>query len=349
MRMSLRRRLLTGAVFWSVGLLLLASVTLSYVVESHATAAGTVHTALQHGSIVPLVALVCMVAGFVHVRRGLAGVGRLRDRLTALRQGRHRRLDGEYPSEVQPLVDDLNTLLDERDRAVERALARAADLAHGLKTPLSVLAQEAERAQAAGQVEVARSIENQVDRMRRHVDYELARARASSPLRGTKRTALADAVNGLVRALERLYAARGLVIHRDLDVTCVVRGQPIDVEEMIGNLLDNACRWARSRVTVTTTYEEGAALIAIEDDGPGLDASMREAVLGRGVRADESGRGSGLGLAIVRDLAELYKGSIVLAPAAAGGLRAELRLPAERHALSAGESSATSGTPRESP
>jgi signal transduction histidine kinase len=327
MGLSLRRRLLIGAVFWSVGLLLVASVALSMIVDSHAGAAVTVHGALQHGFIVPLIALACLAAGFVHVRRGLASVSQLRERLAALGGGPHRRLEGQYPSEVQPLVDDLNLLLDERERAVERAVAKAADLAHGLKTPLAVLAQEAERAAAAGQYDVAGSVHHQVERMRRQVDYQLAHARASAPSRASGRTSLGDSIDGLVRTLGRLHADRGLVLDCRLDRSCVVRGQPVDVEEMIGNLLDNACRWARSRVIVTARPQGAHALIAIDDDGPGLDDPMREAVLGRGVRADESGPGSGLGLAIVRDLADLYGGSIVLGRSDAGGLRAELRLP----------------------
>jgi signal transduction histidine kinase len=327
--MSLRTRLLIGAIFWSAGLLILASVALSYIVEQHARAAESVHGALQHGSFATIAALACMAAGFMSVRRGLSGVSQLRSRLSALHGGSHDRLAGTYPSEVQPLVDDLNVLLDERDRAIQRAHAKAADLAHGLKTPLAVLAHEAERADAAGQRDVARSIQRAVDRMRRQVDYQLAHARASAPGRAaTARTAVGESIHGLVRALERLHAARGLTFDVHLDGSGSIRGQPVDVDEMLGNLLDNACRWARSRVVVTAAADAGRVLIAVDDDGPGLDQPMRDAVLRRGVRADESDAGSGLGLAIVRDLVELYGGSITLHASALGGLRAELRLPA---------------------
>jgi signal transduction histidine kinase len=328
---SLRGRLFIGAVFWSVGLLILASVALSTAVDHHPGAAIGVHAALAYGFIAPAIAVLCMVAGFLQVRRGLSAVGALRDRLTGLRGGRHYRLDGTYPSEVQPLVDDLNDLLDERDQAVQRAVTKAADLAHGLKTPLAVLAHEADRAARAGQCDIAASIQHQVDRMRKQVDYQLAHARASVPGRSSSgRVAIAGSIEGLVRALERLHAERGLVFDRRLDPAAVARGQPFDIDEMLGNLLDNACRWARSRVVVTTAAEGPSVLVTIEDDGPGLDRDMREAVLRRGVRADESGPGSGLGLAIVRDLADLYGGSVTLGDAAAGGLRAELRLPACR-------------------
>jgi signal transduction histidine kinase len=327
---SLRGRLLAGAVFWSVGLFLLASVALSNLVDHHSGAAAGIHAALDYAYILPTVAVSCLVAGFLQVRRGLSGVGALRDRLAGVRGGRRQRLDGTYPSEVQPLVDDLNGLLDERDQAVQRAVTKAADLAHGLKTPLAVLAHEADRAERAGQRDVAQSIHHQVDRMRKQVDYQLAHARASAPGRSASgRVVIAESVEGLVRVLERLHVERGLVFERRLlDPAAVARGQSFDVDEMLGNLLDNACRWARSRVVVAATAEGPNVLVTIEDDGPGLAKVMREAVLRRGVRADESGPGSGLGLAIVRDLADLYGGSVMLGDAAAGGLRVELRLPA---------------------
>jgi len=325
---SLRSRLFSGAVFWSIGLLLLASVALSMAVDRHPTAAVGVHRALAYGFIVPTVAVLCMVAGFLQVRRGLSGVGALREKLALLRGGRHHRLDGSYPSEVQPLVDDLNGLLDERDQAVQRAVTKAADLAHGLKTPLAVLAREADRAERVGQHDVAASIQHQVDRMRKQVDYQLAHARASVPGRSfSGHVVISESVEGLVRALERLHADRGLMFDLDLDRSVVARGQSFDIDEMMGNLLDNACRWARARVVVTTAADGPNVLVTIEDDGPGLDKAMRDAVLRRGVRADESGPGSGLGLAIVRDLADLYGGSVTLGDADAGGLRVELRLP----------------------
>ena len=328
-RGSLRGRLLGGAVLWSIGLLILASLALSNIVDHHVNAAVQVHTALEFGYILPTVAVLCLVGGFLQVRRGLSGVSQLQRRLSALRAGDKHRLDGTYPSEVQPLVEQSVQIVDERDKAVERAVGKAADLAHGLKTPLAVLAHEAGRAERAGHHDVATSIHHQVDRMRKQVDYQLAHARASVPGRSfSGRVKVQDSVEGLVRALERLHADRHLAFELNLDPSAAARGQSFDIDEMLGNVLDNACRWARSRVLVTASIDGPNVLVAIEDDGPGLDKAMREAVLRRGVRADESGPGSGLGLAIVRDLAELYGGSIALADSPAGGLRAELRLPA---------------------
>ena len=130
---------------------------------------------------------------------------------------------------------------------------------------------------------------------------------------------IGESVEGLVRALERLHADRGIAFDLGLDPIAIARGQSFDIDEMLGNLLDNACRWARSRVIITAATEGPNVLVTIEDDGPGLDKAMREAVLRRGVRADESGTGSGLGLAIVRDLAELYRGDVTLSDADTGG------------------------------
>jgi signal transduction histidine kinase len=195
-----------------------------------------------------------------------------------------------------------------------------------LKTPLAVLAQEAEQFEAAGQHEIASTISLQVDRMRREVDYHLTQARATTPgnTPGARCPVLVS-VEGLTRTLEKIYAARRLAMEFGVSPAHHVRGQREDLEEMLGNLLDNACKWAKSTVKIQSVQENGAVVLIVDDDGPGLPASMHDQVLRRGVRADEAG--SGLGLAIVRDLAELYEGTITLDHSPMGGLRASLRLP----------------------
>jgi signal transduction histidine kinase len=246
-----------------------------------------------------------------------------------VRDGRERRVEGRYPSEVQPLVDDLNALLDHRELAVARALAKAGDLAHGLKTPLAVLAQEAQRAGDAGAPEVAAGVTQQVERMRRQIDYHLAHARAAaSGATPGAVCAVGASADALARTMARLHADRGLAIDQQITAGPSVRCQREDLDEMLGNLLDNACKWAASRVSIASSQHDGVVLITVDDDGRGLPESMREAVLQRGVRADEAAPGSGLGLAIVRDLAELYGGSVTLATSPLGGLRARLQLPA---------------------
>lgn len=323
-RPSLRSRLFVGSVVWAVGLMVLMSIIMSTMAEFHSIDRGLMHYgALMCGGIIFL------IAGLSLLYKSLSPLGMLRERLVALREGRDTRVVGSYPIEVQPLVDDLNDLLAHREEAVRRAAAKAGDLAHGLKTPLAVLSHEAEQAERAGHHELAGAIGQQVERMRRQVSYHLAQARAaaSSAALGA-RASVKESADGLARTLLRLHADRGLTVAVHVDASQDARVQREDLEEMLGNLLDNACRFARSRVCLTAVRHNGTIVVTVDDDGPGLEASMREAVLQRGVRADEATPGSGLGLAIVRDLAELYGGSIALDSAKSGGLSANLTLPA---------------------
>ena len=234
----------------------------------------------------------------------------------------------ELPGDIPNLVNDLNSLLEHRERIVQRALAKAGDLAHGLKTPLAVLAQEAEQLEAAGQHESASVLGQQVERMRRQVEYHLSQARASSPgkVPGARCSVLVS-VEGLTRTLGKIYAARGLAIKANVAPEHFIRGQREDLEEMLGNVLDNACKWAKSKVEIESEQENDTVVLTVNDDGPGLPPSKRDQVLQRGVRADEAAPGSGLGLAIVRDLVQLYEGTIILEDSSMGGLRVVLRLP----------------------
>jgi signal transduction histidine kinase len=182
-------------------------------------------------------ATVCLVGGLSMIRHGLSPFTELREPLAAVRDGRDRRLDGRYPSEVQPLVDDLNALLEHRDQTVRRAIAKAGDLAHALKTPLAVLAHEAEAADAAGYGELAAIMSQQVERMRRQMDYHLAHARAAaSGATPGARCSVKDSADGLSRALLRLHAGRGVAIHVRVAADHLVRGQREDLDEMLGNL-----------------------------------------------------------------------------------------------------------------
>ena len=326
--LSLRARILLGAALWTAGLFIAAGITLTEMMFRHPTTPGVFHYLFSFVWPLGFVAVVCLVVGLFQVRRGLMSFNQLRSRLLGVREGRDRRLEGAYPAEVQPLVSVLNGLLHDREERVTRALTKAGDLAHGLKTPLAVLNHEAGRARAAGQVELADAITQQVERMRRQVDYHLAQARASASgaTPGT-RCHVVTSVDGLVRTLQTLHADRGLAIDVAVPHDHFVRSQREDLDEMLGNLLDNACKWAKSHVTLESTNGAGGVAITIDDDGPGLDPSMRDAVLQRGVRVDEAAPGSGLGLAIVRDLAEVYGGSVSLDASPLGGVRARLELP----------------------
>jgi len=312
-----------GSTLWTIGLLMGGHMFSLLVIHVYPGM-----TRMPH-HVVILVALAFMAGGLLQVRSGLSPIEHLRKRLGHVRDSADRRIQGAYPTEVQPLVDDLNDLLDHRDRAVSRAGAKAADLAHGLKTPLAILAQEAEGAETAGHHELAGRISQQVDRMRRQVDYHLASARAaaSGATPGARCSVIAS-VEGLSRTLLQLHHGRDLTIDLNVGAEHCVRGQREDLDEMLGNLLDNACKWAKSRVIVASSDTGTAILITVDDDGPGVEPSMRNHVLQRGGRADEAAPGSGLGLAIVRDLAELYGGSISLERSPTGGLRARLQLPA---------------------
>jgi signal transduction histidine kinase len=319
---SLYARLVMGTVVWVVTVFVIVFVSGAALAHLHPGWGVQIHNAfLLIGSIT------LVTAGVSVIRRGLSPFVMLRERLSDVRSGRTSRLEGEYPTEVEPLVQDLNTLLAERERRVTQAVAKAGDLAHGLKTPLAILMQEIERARSAGQSEFAGILREQVERMRRQIESHLAQARANAGGAMGARASVADATQALIRAMERLHVDRGLTFTVDVASDISVRVPPEDLEEMLGNLLDNACKWAQSRVHVSAVAVATTVTIDVDDDGAGLEPALRQTVLQRGVRADEKAPGSGLGLAIVRDLAEAYGGTISLEKSPGGGFRARLTLP----------------------
>lgn len=321
---SLRILFLLGSLLWTCGLLAIAHLLAMALLHHLPFLMRTPRL------LMVVTALVLMTLGVWLVLRGLGPIALLRQKLAAVRTGQVRQIDGAFPGEVQPLVDDLNQLLAHREATVQRAIARSGDLAHGLKTPLALLMQEAESLAASGQPELAAAVGAQVEKMRRQIDYHLAQARAAAAgaLPGTCSHLLAS-VEGLARTLRRLYAGRELEIEIQVDAGLAVKAQREDLEEMLGNLLDNACKWAKTRIQLEAGVDpvSGRIAILVEDDGPGLSPEQRQLVLERGVRADEAAPGSGLGLAIVRDLAALYGGEIRLGASTLGGLSARLELP----------------------
>ena len=330
-RASFRSQLVVGSVLWTLGLLVFISMLGIHLLSTHPRQHEFIFQSFFNAPmvVVLIVGAAAMVGGAWQIRRSITAMGQLHTRLTAVHRGEQPEVTGRYPSEVQPLVDDLNALLSEREKRVQRALAKAGDLAHGLKTPLAVLARDAERASAAGDQELAASMAAQVERMRRQIDYHLAHARAAASSAGPgTRSLVAPCVDGLFRTLERLHAERSIALRSAVAPGHAVRCRREDLDEMLGNLLDNACKWGRSRVEVESDTAGSAIVVTVDDDGPGIDPAMAARVLERGVRADEQVEGTGLGLAIVRDLAEIYGGSIELSRAPLGGLRARLQLPA---------------------
>jgi signal transduction histidine kinase len=327
--MSLRARIILGASLWTFGLFIGFGVILTHAMLWHPRSPDFFHRLfIRHMFELISITAICLAIGLVQVRRGLSLFDDLRARLNRVREGRQSRLDGDYPSEVQPLVAELNDLLADREERVTRALKKAGDLAHGLKTPLTLLNQQAERARAAGQAELAAALSQQVERMRRQVEYHLAHARASaSGANPAARCHVLTSADALARTMMTIHADRRLAIDVRVPHEHFARTQREDLEEMLGNLVDNACKWAKTRVEIASAVTADRVVITVDDDGPGLDPSLRDTVLQRGVRADEAAPGSGLGLAIVADLADLYGGSIALTSAPLGGLRATLELP----------------------
>ncbi|HHN73267.1 MAG TPA: HAMP domain-containing protein [Thermopetrobacter sp.] len=278
-----------------------------------------------------VLALSLITAIFVQVRYGLRPLKRLHDQLGEIREGRREQLDEDYPDEIRPVAHELNLLLRANREIIERARTQAGNLAHALKTPLSVLINEA---QATGG-RLADKVLEQVGLMRDQVNLHLDRARRAAVASTlVARTPVCDVLAALVRTLARIYRDRDIAVDTECGQGLLFRGERQDLEEMIGNLLDNAFKYARGRIRVSVTVETARPharrwlILRIEDDGPGLPAADRARALKRGQRLDETKPGSGLGLSIVSETAGMYGGGIRLDDSDLGGLAVVLRLPA---------------------
>lgn len=272
-----------------------------------------------------VLALGLTVAVLVQVGVGLSPLRRLRQGLEQIRKGEAQHLAGDYPDEIAPLIGEFNSVLAQNAGIVERARTQAGNLAHAVKTPLSVLANAANTRQD----EFANLVSEQVGIARRQVDYHLTRAQAAAAVsRPGLRAPLAEALGGLVRTMRQLHSGRDLEIEiKATAESLAVRVEMHDLQEMLGNLIDNACKWAARRVEISCARTPDGITVSIDDDGEGIPPARREDVLRRGVRADETVPGSGLGLAIADDLARLYGGNLALTASPLGGLRAVLQLP----------------------
>jgi signal transduction histidine kinase len=299
-----------------------------------------------------LLGAMLLAAAWVQVRIGLAPLDAVRLGLKSIRSGTARRLPADYPDEVDPLAAEVNALLDAQDDAIERARAWTADLAHGLKTPLVALAADAERLRNLGQETLADDLDQLAQTMRRRVDRELIRGRiraraANRPgvaanLGGARQAAasLGETLESVLRTLAR--TPRGAAIDWDLECPADVRVAlaPEDLTELLGNLLENAAQWARTRVRIRLPVLDGSGSradsveLSVEDDGPGVPAEALGALGQRGLRLDERTQGSGLGLAIAQDICDAYASTLSFGTAALGGLAVNLRMPRppDRHA-----------------
>lgn len=273
-----------------------------------------------------LVAATLVQVGFV-----LSPLQAIEKRLTAIRSGAAEKLEGKFPAEIEPLQTELNALIKSNQEIVDRARTQVGNLAHALKTPLAVILNEARDEKAFSAPKIAEQATIMNDQVNYYLDRARMAARAGLVGRQTDVGAVAEAI---VRALERIYRERGLELSIDCPSAARFQGEKQDLEEMLGNLLDNACKWAHSRVMLKVVIAELPVAaqrmldIRVEDDGPGLTPDQRSQGIARGRRLDETKPGSGLGLSIVADLAQSYRGSFKLEQGSLGGLSARLELPA---------------------
>ena len=266
-----------------------------------------------------------LVAVFLQVRVGLQPLFRLRGEVSDVRKGKAERVGGDYPTELEPLASELNALVAHNQDVIERQRTHVGNLAHALKTPLSVMLTEAQ--QRPGQL--ADVVSRQADLMRDHVEHHLRRARAAARSQSLgERTPVEPVLDELAVTLERIFQDKGVEIDWRCPEDLCFQGERQDLMEMAGNIMENAGKWCAGRVRVgAAAGDEGRMTITVEDDGPGLPAERRGEVLKRGARLDESAPGSGLGLAIVDELARAYGGALALGDSAMGGLKVEIILP----------------------
>jgi signal transduction histidine kinase len=268
-----------------------------------------------------------VVAVFLQVQIGLRPLFALRNEIANVRKGRAARIERDYPLEIQPLAEQVNRLLDHNQEVVERQRTHVGNLAHALKTPLSVMLAEAD-----GRPDpLAEIVRRQTEVMKGQVDHHLRRARAAArAAHGLgERTPVGEVIDEMAVMLERVFQSKDVEIDWRAPDDLAFLGERQDLQEILGNLMENACKWSRRRVRVSAGPSGLGQMIAVvEDDGPGLPEDQREAVLKRGTRLDEDAPGSGLGLSIVDDLTRAYGGRLTLGASDLGGLKAVLELPA---------------------
>lgn len=268
-----------------------------------------------------------VIAVFLQVQVGLRPLFSLRNEIANVRKGRAARIEHIYPLEIQPLAEQVNRLLDHNQEVVERQRTHVGNLAHALKTPLSVMLAEAEAEKGL----LADTVRKQTEVMKGQVDHHLRRARAAArAAHGLgERTPVGEVVDELAVMLERVFQSKDVEIDWRAPDDLAFLGERQDLQEILGNLMENACKWSARRVRVSAGASGlGQMIVVVEDDGPGLPEDQREAVLKRGTRLDEDAPGSGLGLSIVDDLTRAYGGRLTLAASDLGGLKTVLELPA---------------------
>ena len=304
-----------------------APVVVVAAADSRAASRSILSFALTALGLMLLISLGLITAVVTQVRSGLKPLFDLRDRVADVREGRLGQVDGVYPTEIQPLATELNSLISHNKDVVERARTHVGNLAHALKTPLAVLQNEAQSSKTTPSDIVSR----QTETMKKQVDHHLRRARAAA--RGQAigvSTDVTDTLEALARTLARIYGRKNIDFDIDLMEGLAFRGEKRDLEEMAGNLMDNSCKWTKTALALRSFVDpedETNFVVTVSDDGPGMAADKYVEALKRGARLDEATPGSGFGLAIVDDLAKAYKGSVKLGKSDLGGLKVVLTLP----------------------
>ncbi|CEJ87725.1 Putative Two-component sensor histidine kinase [Hyphomicrobium sp. GJ21] len=273
-----------------------------------------------------LIGALLAAAFWLQVSVGLRPLAAIRGKLSSIRTGTAQRLGNGFPDEVQPLAAEIDDLLDARDLAIEKAKGRAADLAHGLKTPLQVLNVEIDRLKSKGETEIASDIASLAEAMRRHVDHELARARIAYAAKDAS-TDVTSVIDRVVRVAERTPQGQKVVWQKDTPRTLMASIHGDDLAEVLGNLTENAARHARKQVSISARAANGAVVVTVADDGPGIAEEHQADAMVRGRSLDTRKNGTGLGLAIVTDILEAWHGSLTL-DNGAPGLIATVRLRA---------------------
>ncbi|ATQ44910.1 sensor histidine kinase [Caulobacter mirabilis] len=281
--------------------------------------------ALMTGAALLALGAGILAAVFLQVRIGLQPLFSLRREVAEVRKGRAERIEGDYPTELEPLARELNALVAHNQDVVERQRTHVGNLAHALKTPLSVMLTEAQQQPS----QLSEVVTRQAEAMRNHVEHHLRRARAAARSQSMgERTLVEPVIDELAVTLERIFQRKGVEIDWRCPDDLCFRGEKQDLMEVAGNVMENAGKWCKAKVRVTAEIAgPETLLLRVEDDGPGLPAERRGEVLKRGARLDESAPGSGLGLAIVDELARAYGGTVTLGDAAMGGLKVEIVLP----------------------
>ncbi|TPI29889.1 HAMP domain-containing histidine kinase [Mesorhizobium sp. B3-2-1] len=289
------------------------------VAEDHRTVAVSVSEYVRDlAPALLMLAAVLMVAFFIQITIGLAPLETLRVAVRNVIAQRTARLDVAAPSEVQPLADEINRLLDAQEKALVRARSRATDLAHGLKTPLQVLSADIRALRKKGETDLADDIEKSAGAIRRHVERELARARLAPGVSGKASCLVSDVAAGVIAVVKRTPSAKQLSFNLDVTDDLTAPIDEGDLSEILGNLVENAARYAKSSVRVGASTARDEVTVSVADDGPGIPDADLGSALSRGVQLDSKGGSSGLGLAIVFDIVEAYGGSLAMANADPG-------------------------------